>query len=129
MGRGSAAYTNARRRDDRYRVQQIVQGAARREKKGWHVGQHDRFHPLALHAVRSGENDHEARGSLQYQHQRRAHFRLLPTQKVTFVRQATVRPDLPRLHWESGIGWSEGRSMLMMSCHLRVCFGQAHMPS
>ena len=30
-----------------------------------------------------------------YQHQRRAHFRLLPSQKVTFIRQATVRPDLP----------------------------------
>jgi hypothetical protein len=35
------------------------------------------------------------RGPLSYQHQRRAHFRLLPTQKVTFVRLATVRPDLP----------------------------------
>ena len=36
-----------------------------------------------------------AHGPLRFQHQRRAHFRLLPSSKVTFVRQATVRPDLP----------------------------------
>jgi len=35
------------------------------------------------------------RGSLHFHHQRQAHFRLPPSQKATFVRQATVRPDLP----------------------------------
>ncbi|HVC96056.1 MAG TPA: hypothetical protein VND64_20405 [Pirellulales bacterium] len=32
-----------------------------------------------------------------------AHFRLLPSTKVTFVRQATVRPDLPAP--ERGVGY------------------------
>jgi hypothetical protein len=34
-------------------------------------------------------------GPLRYQHQRRVHFRLLSAGRVTFVRQATVPPDLP----------------------------------
>jgi hypothetical protein len=86
-----AAHLEAQRRDDRQRVRQIVERAARRGKKGWHVGQHERF---LGYAVRShGEGD--GHGSLHFQHQRRAHFRLLPSEKITFVRQATVRPDLP----------------------------------
>jgi hypothetical protein len=39
--------------------------------------------------VRHG-NHGNGRGSLQYQYQRRAHFRLLPWQKVTFIRQANL---------------------------------------
>jgi hypothetical protein len=31
-------------------------------------------------------------------------FRLLPSQKVTFVRQATVRPDLPPPPASAGVG-------------------------
>jgi len=91
LSKDLAAYMEAQRRDDRQRVQQIVERAARRGKKGWHVGLHERH---LGHGVRShGESD--GHGSLHYQHQRRAHFRLLPSQNVTFVRQATVRPDLP----------------------------------
>ena len=81
----------AQKRNDRQQVRQIVDRAARRGKKGWKVGQHERF---LGHAARS-HGDGDGRGSLHFQHQRRAHFRLLPSQKVTFVRQATVRPDLP----------------------------------
>jgi len=66
----------------------------RRGKKGWHVGQRERFQLVRPTARESGDGsgDH---GELTHQHQRRAHFRLLPSGKVTFVRQATVRPDLP----------------------------------
>ena len=94
LSKDLAACIDAQRRDDRQRVQQIVERAARRGKKGWHVGQHERFRPLTASAGR-GHEEGEGHGSLQFQHQRRAHFRLLPSQKVTFVRQATVRPDLP----------------------------------
>lgn len=93
LSKDLAAYIEAQRRDDRQRVQQIVERAARRGKKGWHVGQHERFLGHASSVVPS--HGEEGRGSLHFQHQRRAHFRLLPSQKVTFIRQATVRPDLP----------------------------------
>ena len=43
LGKDLAAYIEAQRRDDRQRVEQIVQRAVRRGKKGWHVGQHERF--------------------------------------------------------------------------------------
>ena len=43
-----------------------------------------------------------ARGQLHDQHQRLAHFRLLPTGRVTFVRQVTVRPDVPMLEKTNG---------------------------
>ena len=92
LSKDLAAYMEAQRRGDRQRVEQIVDRAARRGKKGWHVGQHERFLGLLPSGVRSHG---DGRGSLHFQHQRRAHFRLLPSQKVTFVRQATVRPDLP----------------------------------
>jgi hypothetical protein len=82
-------------------VQQIVERAARRGKKGWHVGQHERF---LGHVVQHG-HDGDGRGSLHFQHQRRAHFRLLPSQKVTFIRQATVRPDLPPPPVSAGVGY------------------------
>jgi hypothetical protein len=91
LSKDLAAYIEAQRREDRKRVQQIVERAARRRKKGWHVGQHEQF---IGHAIPS-HGDGDGRSSLHFQHQRRAHFRLLPSQKVTFVRQATVRPDLP----------------------------------
>ena len=101
LSKDLAAYIEAQRRDDRQRVQQIVERAARRGKKGWHVGQHERF---LGHPGRSQGNG-EGRGCLNFQHQRRAHFRLLPSQKVTFVRQATVRPDLPPPPASAGVGY------------------------
>ncbi len=104
LSKDLAAYVEAQRRDDRQRAGQIVQRAVRRGKKGWHVGQYESFRPLASHPDR-GHWDGDGHGSLHYQHQRRAHFRLLPTQKVTFVRQATVRPDLPPPSLSSGVAY------------------------
>jgi hypothetical protein len=101
LSKDLAAYIEAQRRDDHQRVKQIVERAARRGKKGWHVGQHERF---LGHGVRS-HGDSNCHASLQFQHQRRAHFRLLPSQKVTFVRQATVRPDLPPPPVSAGVGY------------------------
>ena len=59
-------------------------GAARRDRpkggaageSGWHLGQHERFLGLLPSGVRShGEDGRE----FHFQHQRRAHFRLLPS--------------------------------------------------
>jgi hypothetical protein len=77
----------------------VSEQAARRRKTDWHVGQHERF---LGHAVRG--HGEEGRG-LHFQHQRQAHFRLLPTQKVTFVRQAIVCPDLPAPPASVGVGY------------------------
>ena len=64
---------------------------------------------LAGPAARGHEGG-ESRGSLHFQHQRRAQFRLLPSQKVTFVRQATVPQTCRRQrHRGSGIGWNRGK--------------------
>jgi hypothetical protein len=38
-----------------------VERAARRGKKGWHVGQHEHFRPLASHAVHHGDGDGQCR--------------------------------------------------------------------
>jgi hypothetical protein len=57
LGKDLAAYIEAQRRDDRQRVQQIVERAARRGKRGWHVGQQERSLPLASHAVRHRDDD------------------------------------------------------------------------
>ncbi|HUY31386.1 MAG TPA: hypothetical protein VMV69_01290 [Pirellulales bacterium] len=93
LSKDLARYLDARERQPDA-AERMVEKARRRGKLGWNVGQHERV----LHLGRPEKHeagDGEVRGSLHYQHQRRAHFRLLPTGKVTFVRQATVRPDLP----------------------------------
>jgi len=95
LSKDLAAYMEAQKRGDQERIAQMAAKAVRRGKKGWHVGQQERFRPLASCAVHYDEGEGGTRGPLSHQHQRRAHFRLLPTQKVTFVRQTTVRPDLP----------------------------------
>ena len=95
LSKDLTAYIEAQKRGDQQRVEQIKVRAVRRGKKGWHVGQNERFRPLGSPGSRQETGEHESHGPLSYQHQRRAHFRLLPNQKVTFVRQATVRPDLP----------------------------------
>jgi hypothetical protein len=62
LSKDLAAYLEAQRRGDRQRLDQIVSRAVRRGKQGWHVGQHERFRPLAAPAVRHGDGDHERRG-------------------------------------------------------------------
>ena len=86
-------YLDALKRD-RAVAERLVEKAKRRGKVGWHVGQHERVLHLSR-AETHGEGNRTAHGPLRYRHQRRAHFRLLPAGRVTFVRQATVRPDLP----------------------------------
>jgi hypothetical protein len=99
---GTSRRTRKPTRDNQEKLAGIVpERAARRGKKGWHVGQHERF---LGHAVES-HGDGDGHGSLHYQHQRRAHFRLLPSQKVTFIRQASVRPDLPPPPSSSPVGY------------------------
>lgn len=88
LSKDLAAWLEASRRGDAERLRVIEQRAARRGKLGWNVGARELVH--ARHPAGEPGNGHE----LSYQHQRRAHFRLLKD-RVTFIRQATVRPDLP----------------------------------
>jgi len=93
LSKDLAAYTAARQTNDERRIRNIEQRAIRRGKNGWNVGQHERLRHLI-----SRPNDSDSsgtRGPLSYQHQRRAHFRTTACSKVVFVRQATIRPDLP----------------------------------
>ncbi len=93
LSKDLARYLAAREREPAT-AERLVEKARRRGKVGWNVGQHERVLHLGR-AAKHKEGDGGVRGPLHYQHQRRAHFRLLPSSKVTFVRQATVRPDLP----------------------------------
>lgn len=88
------AYIEARRRSDQSKVREIEQRAERRKGKGWNVGQHERLRPV-IYRNPADSSQAESMHQLTHQHQRRAHFRLLPSGAVAFVRQATVRPDLP----------------------------------
>ncbi|HVC98191.1 MAG TPA: hypothetical protein VND64_31260 [Pirellulales bacterium] len=75
-------------------AEKLVAKARRKGRLGWNIGRYEArafFRPsAAAHGAGS-----TTRGPLMHQHQRSAHFRLLPTGKVVFVRQTTVRPDLP----------------------------------
>ena len=59
--------------------------------------------PLASPAV-TRSRGRRGRRPLHYRHRRRAHFRLLPSREVAFVRQATVRSDLPPPPSSPGVG-------------------------
>jgi hypothetical protein len=102
LSRDLASYVEAQRRSDLPRIKTIEDRAKRRGKRGWNVGRQERFRPLVSPSPRDVPPGHEGHGPLAYQHQRRAHFRLLPSGKVAFVRQATVRPDLPPPPSEAG---------------------------
>ncbi len=90
-----ARYLEARRNNDVAKVDRLVQKARQRHRHGWNVGQGERFRPLLHREQHDHEGDEGHHAALTHQHQRRAHFRLLGNNKVTFVRQTTVRPDLP----------------------------------
>jgi hypothetical protein len=93
LSKDFAAYVEARRKGDAEKMQVISDRAVHRGKRGWNVGRHEQLRPLISrpHGTELGAN----RRPLNFRHQRRAHFRLLPSGNVTFIRQATVRPDLP----------------------------------
>ncbi len=101
LSKDLARYLEACERDPAM-AERLIAKARRRGKVGWNVGQHERVLHLGRPAKHE-EGEGAVRGALHYQHQRRAHFRLLPSSKVTFVRQATVRPDLPAP--ERAAGW------------------------
>lgn len=94
LSKDLADYIEARKRNDNGTVRTIEERAFRRKGPGWNVGQYERLRPLISASQQDGEQA-GARGPLTHQHQRRAHFRLLSNGTVTFIRQATVRPDLP----------------------------------
>jgi hypothetical protein len=93
LSKDFATYIEAHRKADSEKVRTIEARAVRRGKLGWNVGHRERIRPLTS---RQGKGEQsESHAALAHQHQRRAHFRVLSTGKVTFIRQATVRPDLP----------------------------------
>lgn len=94
LSKDLARYLDSKKRDPAA-AERLVEKAKRRGKQGWHVGQHERVLHLGRVPERGEDVGSSAHGQLRHQHQRRAHFRLLPAGRVTFVRQATVRPDLP----------------------------------
>jgi hypothetical protein len=103
LGKDFAAYCQARRDEDEPRIKSIEKRAVRRGKKGWNVGKSERLRPLHSRSTSEVEES-TTRGELTHQHQRRAHFRLLAAGNVVFVRQATVRPDLPPPAFAPGYG-------------------------
>ena len=96
-------YVSAKRSNDEDRIKSIEIRAVRRGKKGWNVGKHERLRSLTSRSTADAECS-SSRGALTHQHQRRAHFRLLASGKVVFIRQATVRPDLPPPAFAPGYG-------------------------
>lgn len=88
LSKDLAAWLEAERRQDSGRQHTIEERARRRGKLGWNVGARE-----VVHHVSRGESAGIGR-ELQHQHQRGAHFRRVGD-RVTFVRQHTVRPDLP----------------------------------
>lgn len=101
LGKDFRAYIEARDRGDTERVRVIVDRAVRRKKLGWNVGLRERLRPLTSEP----SDPSEATGaSLSHQHQRRAHFRMMSSGKVVFIRQTTVRPDLPPPERAPGYG-------------------------
>lgn len=102
LSKDLAAYLEAHRKGDDQKIREIRDRAVRRGKRGWNVGQHERLRPLASQS--NGAEETGTRGPLTHQHQRRAHFRLLATGAVIFVRQVTVRPDLPPPEHAPGYG-------------------------
>lgn len=90
LSKDLSAWLEAIRKSDGERAKVIEERAKRRGKIGWNVGARELVHSRALKGSENGLGH-----GLSHQHQRSAHFRLLPNGRITFIRQATVRPDLP----------------------------------
>jgi len=90
-------YLNAKEQVDTYLIEQLINKAKRRGKFGWTIGREIIFPNLNKNSHGKGTAERE----LHYAHQRCAHFhtyRFGPKKslaKVKFIRQLTVRPDLP----------------------------------
>lgn len=106
LSKDLAAYVEACLKGNEANAKTIQNRAIRRGKHGWSVGQYERLRTLVRHPNSQSADETACRGQLTRQHQRRAHFRLLGSGRVTFVRQATVRPDLPPPGHSPGYGIS-----------------------
>lgn len=90
-------YIDACRAENPERIEQLHGRAKRRGKHGWTVGREIRIPTAAT----PHEGDGESGQSLTYQHQRGAHFHVFrfgpgrSKWRVKWIRQLTVRPDLP----------------------------------
>lgn len=96
LTRDLQAYIDAKKNEQTTRVKQLHDRAQRRGKKGWTLG---REMSIPRH---SSVGESEPTGEhLLYQHQRGAHFHVYhygpgkSQWKVEWIRQLTVRPDLP----------------------------------
>lgn len=89
-------YLDAKRQGNEERITQLANRAVRKGKRGWTVGREITF-PGSSHSSTSTGTGEE----LRYSHQRSAHFHTFrhgpgrSQTKIKFVRQLTVRPDLP----------------------------------
>jgi hypothetical protein len=104
LSKDLAAYIEARKACNEEKSKVIEDRAISRGKHGWNVGQYERLRTLVSRSGNETDNEIVSRGPLTHQHQRRAHFRLLASNKVVFIRQATVRPDLPPPDHAPGYG-------------------------
>lgn len=93
LSKDLAAYIEAHKHQDSQRIKAIEERAVRRGKLGFNVGREERFRPIFTQQGDDEGGDPTGR-ELHFSHQRRAHFRVSGG-KVIFVRQCTVRPDLP----------------------------------
>jgi hypothetical protein len=94
LGKDLQQYLEAQIKDPPL-AERLCQKARRRGKLGWHVGRADHARRFLRSPTSKEGAAGEPHGQLTHQHQRRAHFRFLPSGKPVLVRQATVRPDLP----------------------------------
>lgn len=89
-------YLDAKRQGNEERITQLANRAVRKGKKGWTVGREITFPGSSHSSISTGTGE-----ALQYSHQRSAHFHTFrhgpgkTLTKIKFVRQLTVRPDLP----------------------------------
>jgi hypothetical protein len=87
------AYVDAARANNEGRVRTLTDRARRRRRSiGMEIGRYEAIRQIFTthHGVDEEPIDH-----LKFSHQRRAHFRRLASGKVVFIRQVTVRADLP----------------------------------
>lgn len=88
------AYIDAHRRptaESAKQIETIVERAKRRVGVGFEVGRNEARRIVCF----LGGTDSDSTGRhIGVSYQRRAHFRVMPSGKVVFVRQHTVRPDL-----------------------------------
>jgi hypothetical protein len=97
LAKDLAKWREAVARGDTAQQQTIEARARRRGKRGWILGgDGERHWDRREHGEsETGGATRGPRGELRFRHARSAHFRLLASGKIVFVRPTIVRPDLP----------------------------------